>query len=74
MIYEPHRLPPLDYVPTAPVYKPRRALRRSIRAAGCAFVALAVAFFAPVAVFALAALGVFIVGLSRLEDWASRDE
>lgn len=70
----PYQHPPLDYVPTAPVHKPRRAVRRSIRAGACAVTALAVAFFYPIAMFSLAAVGVFIVGLQKLADWTDRDE
>ena len=54
----PLTTPPLDYVPTAPVYKPRRALRRSLRAALCGGVAGLVAFFAPVAVLVMIGLAV----------------
>jgi hypothetical protein len=52
----PLHSPPLDYVPTAPVYKPRRALRRSLKAGAAAFTALAVGFFAPVAVLVMIGL------------------
>lgn len=72
--HEPHRLPPLDYVPTTPVHKPRRAVRRGIRAGACAVTALAVAFFYPIAMFSLAAVGVFIVALQKLADWADKDD
>lgn len=48
---------PLDYVPTAPVHKPRRALRRSAYAGLAAFVSLAIGMFLPFAVIAAIALG-----------------
>lgn len=72
--HEPHRLPPLDYVPTAPVHKPRRAVRRSIRAGIYAATALAIGFFAPVAVAALAGLGALIIGLRWLADKVGDDD
>ena len=76
--FEPHRGPPLsaplDYVPTAPVHKPRRALRRSLRAAIYAATALTIAFFAPVAVAALAGLGALLIGLQWLAEKVGADE
>ncbi|UYE95833.1 hypothetical protein KNLIENLN_00020 [Sinorhizobium phage NV1.1.1] len=53
----PLTAPPLDYVPTAPVHKPRRALRRSAYAAASAATALAIGMFLPFAVIAFIALG-----------------
>ncbi|UYE95787.1 hypothetical protein HAAEEKHM_00067 [Sinorhizobium phage AP-16-3] len=49
--------PPLDYVPTAPVHKPRRAVRRGLYAAASAATALAIGMFLPFAVIAAIALG-----------------
>lgn len=49
--------PPLDYVPTAPVYKPRRAVRRGLYAAASAATALAIGMFLPFAVIAALVLG-----------------
>lgn len=48
---------PLDYVPTAPVHKPRRAVRRGLYAAASAATALAIGMFLPFAVIAFIALG-----------------
>lgn len=65
---------PLDYVPTTPVHKPRRAVHRSLRAGIYAATALTIAFFAPVAVAALAGLGALLIGLRWLADKVGADE
>lgn len=77
-IFEPHRGPslsaPLDYVPTAPVHKPRRALRRATKAGLCAAAALAAGFFAP---FVMAAgIGIVVAWLAfcRLFYWWQNDD
>lgn len=76
--HDPHRPPlsgpPLDYVPTAPVHKPRRALHRAVRASLYAVTALVIAFFAPIAIAALAGLGVVLLGLRAVADWVGSDE
>ncbi|RVI59932.1 hypothetical protein [Sinorhizobium meliloti] len=53
----PLTAPPLDYVPTAPVHKPRRGIKRGLYAAASAATAIAIGMFLPFAVIAFIALG-----------------
>lgn len=61
--------PPLDYVPTAPVHKPRRAVRRAVRAGLCAAAALTAGFFAPFMMLAGVAIVVAWLTFCRLFYW-----
>jgi len=52
--------PPLDYAPTAKVYKPRRGLKRAIKAGLVAALIITVAIYTPW-LLALAVVGYFAV-------------